>query len=173
MSFQIQLFSKEFTDLVRRKISMLQHLDVTNVTVAQRILDIQQLAYLQESILIDYPNLPPLKETLLDIQTSGESFLGYYEQNALAGVLSYSLEQKTLTIQRLVVHPTCTRRGIGRALLQELIHQHRHIKTFTVSTAEKNIPAVKLYEKHGFEITQRHTTPDGLALVRLKKHQSV
>jgi ribosomal protein S18 acetylase RimI-like enzyme len=152
---------------------MLQHLDVTNVTIAQRILDVQQLAYLRESILIDYPNLPPLQETLENIQTSGESFLGYYKQEILAGVLSYSLEQETLTIQRLVVHPTYTGRGIGQALLRELIHQHTYIKTFTVSTAEKNIPAVKLYEKHGFEITQRHTTADGLALVSLEKHQSI
>ncbi|MGL4608819.1 MAG: hypothetical protein ACRCYY_03905 [Trueperaceae bacterium] len=54
---------------------------------------VRQKAYLQESLLLDYPNLPPLKETLADIGASSETFIAYYLdstnlESTMAGVLS-------------------------------------------------------------------------------------
>lgn len=139
-------------------------------SVAKEILAIQQAAYLQESLLIDYPDLPPLKETLQDIQGSSETFLAFYTEDKITGVLSYEVEGKTLTIARLVVHPDFSRRGIGQALLDEVL-QHPNINHFVVGTAAKNTPAIKLYEKYGFVVTEKRVLADGLELVRLEKHQ--
>lgn len=149
---------------------MIQSVNPKNESVAKQILAVQQAAYLQESILIDYPNLPPLLDTLTDIQGSSETFIFYQVNEKVVAVLSYSVEDKTLTIARLVVHPEFSRRGIGQALLEEVL-KHPIVKHFVVGTAQKNIPAIKLYEKHGFTITQQQTLPDGLVLVRLEKHQ--
>ncbi len=118
-----------------------------NITVARDILAVQKAAYLQESLLIDYPDLPPLHETLSDIQDSSETFIVHQVDEKIGGVLSYSVEDKTLTITRLVVHPDFSRRGIGQALLGEVL-RHPTVKHFVVRTAEKNFPAIKLYEKH-------------------------
>jgi ribosomal protein S18 acetylase RimI-like enzyme len=148
---------------------MMKVVNQKDVGIAKDILVVQQAAYRQESLLIDYPNLPPLEETLEDIRDSRETFLAYYTENKLTGVLSYDIENETLTITRLVVHPDFARRGIGQSLLKEVL-RHPAVKHFVVGTAEKNIPAIKLYKKHGFTITQKQTLPDGLVLVRLEKH---
>jgi ribosomal protein S18 acetylase RimI-like enzyme len=150
---------------------MIRSVTTKNESIAKQILAVQQAAYLQESILIDYPKLPPLLETLADIQGSSENFIVYQVGEKIVGVLSYAIENDTLTIARLVAHPHFARRGIGQALLEEIL-KHPTIRHFVVGTAQKNIPAIKLYEKHGFAITQQQTLPDGLVLVRLEKHQS-
>lgn len=147
---------------------MIKLVNPNEIDIAGAILNVQQLAYLQESLLVNYPDLPPLKETLEDIQISKEIFLGYDDAEMLVGVLSYTITSNKLTIQRLVVHPTHARKGIGQALLKKVLEQP-HIQTFIVSTAEKNSPAINLYEKHGFRIARRHTTQDGLVIVNLEK----
>jgi ribosomal protein S18 acetylase RimI-like enzyme len=148
---------------------MIKTVNQKELTVAREILEVQRAAYLQESLLIDYPNLPPLKETLADIKGSDEIFLVHFTEDTVTGVLSYSVKEKSLKIQRLIVHPTFARQGIGQALLKEIL-QLPGIKHFIVSTAAKNTPALHLYEKNGFAIIDRHTLPDGLDLVTLEKH---
>jgi ribosomal protein S18 acetylase RimI-like enzyme len=150
---------------------MIQLINQKDKAIAEQILMVQQVAYLQESILIDYPNLPPLLETLVDIQGSSETFTAYHVDEKIAGVLSYVIENDTLTIARLIVHPDFSRRGIGQALLKEVL-QHPTVKHFVVGTAAKNLPAIHLYEKYEFVITEKQTLPDGLELVHLEKHQS-
>jgi ribosomal protein S18 acetylase RimI-like enzyme len=149
---------------------MINLIDQIDPKTAKEILVVQQAAYLQESLLIDYPDLPPLKETLEDIQDSSETFLGYQLNDEIVGVLSYDIQDDVLTITRLVVHPDFSRRGIGKSLLEKVLH-HPIVNHFIVGTAAKNIPALKLYEKYGFATTSRQTLPGGLELVRLGKHQ--
>ncbi|WP_419181615.1 hypothetical protein [Niallia circulans] len=43
-------------------------------------------------------------------------------------------------------------------------------KPIYVCTAMKNIPAVRLYQQFGFEITRTFTPGDGLYLVQLEKN---
>ncbi|MGL4608820.1 MAG: GNAT family N-acetyltransferase [Trueperaceae bacterium] len=74
-------------------------------------------------------------------------------------------------MNRLAVHPDFACRGIGGALLSHVLHSPT-VERFIVNTAAKNTPAIQLYEKHGFTISQRQTLADGLELVRLEKHQN-
>jgi ribosomal protein S18 acetylase RimI-like enzyme len=68
-----------------------------------------------------------------------------------------------------VVSPTHFRRGIAARLLEAVETIKPGIRQVTVSTAEKNLPAVTLYEKHGYRVTQRTVLDDGLVLVQLQK----
>ncbi len=149
---------------------MIHLVNPKNKSIAEQILAVQQAAYLQESLLIGYPDLPPLKETLVAIQGSSKTFLSYQLDERIVGVLSYDIQDDTLTITRLVVHPDFSRRGIGKRLLEDVL-QRPNINHFVVGTAAKNTPALKLYEKYDFTVTSRQTLPDGLELVRLEKHQ--
>ena len=148
-----------------RAITMLDHHDPS---VAAQILTVQHAAYVIEAALIDYPALPPLHETARMIQTSDEQFLGCYAGERLMGVLSFELLVERLHICRLAVHPDFARRGVASRLLISAEKQTNR-PTLTVSTAERNTPAVSLYTKHGYAITQRITTPDGLRLIFLTK----
>lgn len=137
--------------------------------VAQQIYLLQQAAYTVERDLIDYPDFPPLLVTAAEIQAETEHFLGYWLDAALVGVLSFASTPGVLDIGCLVVHPQAFRRGIARALLRAVEHYGEPGGKLTVSTAAKNRPAVQLYQKQGYHLTEQTTLPDGLELVRFDK----
>lgn len=141
-------------------------LDQRDPATAANILAVQHAAYAVEAALIDYPALPPLHETAGMIQVSAEQFLGCHDGERLIGVLSFELLVERLHICRLAVHPDFARRGVASMLLASAENATHHT-TLTVSTAARNTPAIALYKKHGYHITQRITTPDGLQLVFL------
>ena len=153
---------------------MIELIDIQDDVLAEQVLTVQRPSYQQESDLIEYPNLPPLFETVADLQNSDETFVGYWLDGQLAGVLSYEQTDEGLHIDRLVVHPNYFRRGIGRALLAwvETAVSTPSPSPITVSTAAKNQPAIKLYQSQGYTIVQHKTLPDGLELVLLRKQTS-
>jgi ribosomal protein S18 acetylase RimI-like enzyme len=143
--------------------------DHHDFAIAQQIHTVQVAAYKIESVLIDYHNIPPLLESVEDIQTSGERFLAYWCADNLMGVLSFERQRDVVEICRLAVAPEATRRGIGSQLLTFLEENEEGCHFLRVSTAERNVPAVKLYEKQGYHIQNRRQLPDGLWLVELAK----
>ena len=147
-------------------ITILNHRDFT---IAQQIYVVQQAAYTVERDLINYPDFPPLRVTVADIQAETEHFLGYWQDAALVGVLSFDSKPGLVDIGRLIVHPLAFRRGIASTLLRAVEHYGEPGGQLTVSTAAKNHPAVQLYQKHGYRLTEQTTLPDGLALVRFDK----
>lgn len=138
-------------------------------TLAQQIYRLQQAAYSVERDLIDYPDFPPLQVTAAEIQAETELFLGYWQDTRLLGVISFQVNPQLLDIGRLIVDPQAFRRGIASALLYEVERYSEPGDKLTVSTAAKNLPAVRLYQKHGYQLTERTTLPDGLELVRFYK----
>jgi ribosomal protein S18 acetylase RimI-like enzyme len=151
---------------------MIRLVNIQDNDVAQRVLAVQRPSYHIESTLIEYPNLPPLFETVVDLQNCDEIFVGCWLDEQLAGVLSYEQKGEGIHIDRLVVHPDYFRRGIGRALLKwvetAVSPPPAHI---TVSTAAKNQPAIQLYQTEGYTIVQSNTLPDGLELLLLRKEK--
>ncbi len=147
-------------------ISILHHRDPM---LAQQIYWLQQAAYTVERDLIDYPDFPPLHVTAQEIQAETEIFLGAWLAGELVGVLSFQRTGTALDIGRLIVHPSAFRRGIASLLLRTVEEHLGSTERITVSTAAKNLPAVQLYQKHGYHLTQRTTLPDGLELVGLCK----
>ena len=148
---------------------MIYQTDIRERNTANRIHELRQAAYAVESQLIDYAQLPPLLETVEDLQHAREHFLTFQEAEQIIGAVSYVQAGDTLEICRLVVSPTHFRRGIAGRLLQALETIQPGIRQIIVSTAEKNLPAVTLYEKHGYHIARRTVLEDGLVLVELQK----
>jgi ribosomal protein S18 acetylase RimI-like enzyme len=143
--------------------------DIQSTDLAQEILTVQRAAYQLESELIDYPALPPLYEEIADLQHSGEHFLVCYQNEMIIGALSYLETADLLDICRLVVSPSQLRRGIAGRLLAALEAKRVAQPLIIVSTAARNTPAVRLYEKYGYQIVRRRQLPDGLKLVQLEK----
>lgn len=143
--------------------------DHRDPAVAGEIYRLQQASYAVERDLIGVADFPPLLVTARDIQREPGTFLGCRDRGALVGVLSFTATPALLDIGRLIVDPAYFRRGIAGALLDAAERRAAPGMRLTVSTAEKNLSAVRLYRKHGYQIAQRTTLPDGLALVRLSK----
>ncbi len=148
---------------------MIALLDQRDPLIAEQIYQLQQASYTIERDLIEYPDFPPLAVTAQEIQVEPDTFLGYWTGAILAGVLSFTVTPVLLDIWRLIVHPAYFRRGIASQLLQAVETYAPVAKRITVSTAEKNLPAVRLYQKHGYQLTERTVLPDGLVLVRFFK----
>ena len=145
-------------------VSQIRHRDPH---ISARIHDLQQAAYAVERDVIGVKEFFPLTVTAEQIAREPDTFLGWWDGDRLVGVASFTATSEEIDIGRMVVHPAHFRRGIASALLRAVEERAVPGQRLTVSTAEKNEPAVRLYQRHGFEITRRTVLPDGLALVRL------
>lgn len=123
----------------------------------------QLSAYMVEAELINYTDIPPLKDTIQTLQQCAETFYGYYDNQELSGFISYKLAEKVIDIHRLVVHPKHFRKGIAQALITFLENTIK-ANAVKVSTASKNIPAINLYVKHGFQLVKVDMVNDQLSL---------
>lgn len=139
-------------------------LELDDDTVLRELWTVQRLAYAVEAEIIGFDGIPPLHESLEELRGCGETFLGLYDEEGLAGAVSYELDGSTVDICRLVVHPRAHRRGIASQLLDALPSGPQ-----TVSTGAKNEPALRLYRKRGFvEIGSREVAP-GVLLTDLAR----
>ncbi len=133
----------------------------------EQLYRLQQASYPFEAEIIGYEKLPPLLETKLQLKECGESFYGYYENDRLAGILSYQLKDQILDICRVAVHPDYFRKGIAGALLEKVLLSSNYIKAI-VCTGQKNLPAVQLYRKHGFQKIKDIEIADGIYLTEFE-----
>ncbi len=158
------------------QVSLLQH---RQPEIATAIHQVWVPAYTQEAALLGVQHLPPLLQSVADIQASADLFYGAWHNTQLLGVISLGPDQdpQQLCINCLVVHPSYQRRGIARLLLQTLLHQAPGA-VFVVNTAAANAPAMALYQGFGFEVVRRGlvrlgaggaTDGASLALVKLRR----
>jgi ribosomal protein S18 acetylase RimI-like enzyme len=129
---------------------MIKILDLMNTDIVKDILELQVASYKIEAELINFAQIPPLMDTIATLQECDEIFYGYYEEEALAGIISYKIYEDALDIHRVAVHPRFFRRGIAGKLVQFIEGLHQDIKKLEVCTGAKNLPAIHLYVKHGF-----------------------
>lgn len=131
--------------------SELVPVDITNRETAQTVLQLQRLAYRVEAELIGSDGIPPLWETLEELRTCGEKFLGALIEGQLIGAISWRFSADTIDIHRLVVHPAHFRRGIATALVRRALDIEPTAKRAIVQTGAHNAPAAALYLSEGFE----------------------
>ncbi|GKU84689.1 N-acetyltransferase [Niallia sp. NCCP-28] len=141
------------------------------IETAKEIIAVQTAAYLVEADIINYKNLPPLKENFYDIMNVDEVFLGIYQNERLGALLSYSETDSSIEICRLVVLPSLFGNGFASKLLVSLLNSTS--KHCFVHTAAKNVPAIQLYKKFGFTIKKTFKVEDKLEIVKLEKEKSV
>lgn len=149
---------------------MIQQLDITHPEIAEEVWQLQRSAYLVEAQIVDYNDIPPLKETVSNLQLSNEIFFGYRIDQRLCGVISYKTEAGTLDIHRLFVHPNDFRKGIAQKLIDYIIAHERNFHTIIVSTGSKNMPAVQFYIKNGFKQKGIIKITDNFSITSFIKH---
>lgn len=148
---------------------MIRNIDFQNTKLVQDLFELQRASYLVEARLIQFNDIPPLKETLEELMECGETFLGYFEENELTGALSYTIKGEVLTICRMVVHPNHFRKGIAQKLLSSLEEDHADIYVYKVLTGKNNIPAKNLYQKKGFLLVKDFEVEPGLFISNFEK----
>ncbi|CAM3912674.1 GNAT family N-acetyltransferase [Aeromicrobium ponti] len=147
---------------------MIKEIDIRDRKAAEEVLSVQIPSYKVEAELIECSDIPPLKDTVDTLQKCGETFFGYYLNEALCGAISLKEENNTIDIHRLIVQPDHFRKGIAQKLL-EFIESKEGIKSLIVSTGSKNTPAINFYEKNGFKKVNQIRVNEHLSLTSFEK----
>jgi ribosomal protein S18 acetylase RimI-like enzyme len=147
----------------------LRRLDVSDRAVAAEVLELQRRAYRIEADLIGSDGIPPLTESLEELQASGETFLGALVDGRLAGAISWRLDGGTLDLHRLVVDPERFRGGIGTELVRAALAAEPEARRAIVQTGAANEPAKRLYLRQGFEELDELEVGPGLRVTRFAR----
>ena len=144
-------------------------LDPSDPQTAADVLALQRVSYRREARLIGFDRLPPLVETLTELQSSDETFVGAFVDGALAGIASWRLDGDTLAIHRLAVHPQAFRRGLGRALVRAALVATPSGGRVVVQTGAANDPARALYVAEGFHLVGERDVLPGLRVATFER----
>ena len=137
----------------------------------QKILDLQYLAYQSEARLFDNQDIPPLKQTLTDVENEyqkGIILKALDDNKAIIGSVRAFCDNGTVYIGKLMVHPSKQGQGIGTQLLLEMENQYpkQRYELFTSTRSEKNIA---LYQKLGYKIFDEEQVTEELRFVYMEK----
>ncbi|MFP5335105.1 MAG: GNAT family N-acetyltransferase [Actinomycetes bacterium] len=115
----------------------------------------QKAAYAVEAAIIGDDGIPPLHESLDELQAAGLAWRAVLDAAGTPlGAVAVGSDHRVVDIDRLVVDPAHARRGLGARLVESvLLDAAGSGREVTASTARDNLPARRLYESFGF----RHT----------------
>ncbi len=148
---------------------MIEKIDITNEQAAEQVLELQRKSYKIEAEIINFYHIPPLIETLEELIKCSESFYGYYSDNNLCGIISYKKVKQVIDIHRVAIDPKLFKKGIAQKLISYIEALDESMEKAIVSTGEKNIPAIKLYEKLGYKAIRKIKAAENLYIVCFEK----
>jgi len=140
---------------------------------AHAILTLQKLAYQSEAQIYNDYTLPPLTQTLDQIQRDFDNqlFLKAILGERIIGSVRAFLKDGTCYIGRLIVHPDFQNQGIGTQLMkriEEVFNEAQRFEIFTGHRSERNL---YLYGKLGYRPFKTHQANENLTIVYLEKFQ--
>ncbi|MBN2499529.1 MAG: GNAT family N-acetyltransferase [Anaerolineales bacterium] len=135
------------------------------------ILALQKLAYTSEAELIDDYTIPPLHQTLEEIQAefAEQVFLKVEHENEIVGSVRGYVQDGTCYIGKLIVHPQAQNQGLGTRLLKAIEGHFSEAQRYELFTGWKSVKNLYLYEKLGYERFKEVKVSDKLTLVYLQK----
>jgi ribosomal protein S18 acetylase RimI-like enzyme len=150
---------------------VVEPIDPRDAAVAARMHTILLLAHAQEAALIEGRHVEPLLRTVADVQAGRGQVLGAFKLDVLAGCVIVEPDDEPdapgqWRVSTLVVHPAHQRRGVARALMQQVLRLAGG-SAVTVATGTSNVPALALYHGLGF-VTYRQGSLGPLALPMVK-----
>ena len=140
-------------------------------TDLQEILDLQYLAYQSEAALFGSKEIPPLKETLSELEAEfkkGIILKMVDDKGNIIGSVRSKSNENTVYIGKLMVHPDEQKKGYGKKLLCEIERYYTN-KRFELFTSTRSIDNIRLYEKMGYKKFKEEKITDELVFVYIEK----
>jgi GNAT superfamily N-acetyltransferase len=141
-------------------------------TDLKQILELQYLAYQSEAKLNNNYSIPPLLQTLEDIEKEyqeGIILKAIDEENTIIGSVRGYIRNNTLYIGKLIVEPKHQGKGIGTSLL-ESIELHCPNLRYELFTSNKSVKNINLYERLGYVRFKEKNVSNDLTFVYLEKN---
>lgn len=138
---------------------------------AGELLTLQRAAFVSEAQIYGSVDMPPLRQTLAELEAEIRADRGLSARIAgrLVGAIRFTEHDDLLLIGRLAVAPDLQGAGIGRRLLAaaESASTAAEAELFTGSLSEANL---RLYLACGYEESERVPDGEGVEQVFLRKH---
>lgn len=133
------------------------HLMLAHRQDLSTILALQKLAYHSEGQRYDDFTIPPLTQTLDEIQADFAQvvFLKAVIEDRIVGSVRGYEKDSTCYIGRIIVHPEFQNQGIGTQLIQAIEQHFAHVTRFELFTGHKSENALHLYQKLGYQEFKR------------------
>lgn len=139
-------------------------------TDAGEVMTLQRAAFVSEAQIYGSADMPPLTQTLTEVEAELRNSSGLTARIAgrLVGAIRYVEDDGVLLIGRIAIAPDMQGEGLGRTLLDAAEKQSSAdvAELFTGSLSEANI---RLYEACGYRESQRIPEGDGTEQVFLRK----
>ncbi len=137
----------------------------------QEILALQYLAYQSEARLFDDLDIPPLRQTLPDVEDEYQRgiILKALDEDRIVGSVRAHIDKGTVYINKLIVHPERQRQGIGRRLLQEIERRYPQDR-YELFTSDRSKDNIAFYERSGYRIFDKRQITNALVFVYLEKY---
>ncbi len=150
----------------------------------QEIQELQYLAYQSEAKLFNSQDIPPLKQTLeeirgefqkgiilkaVEVEVEGEADVDVEDNEKVIGSVRAYVDEGTVFIGKLMVHPKMQGKGIGTKLLYE-IEKECPASRYELFTSTKSIKNIALYEKIGYMAFKEKQISEKLKFVYLQKY---
>jgi phosphoribosylanthranilate isomerase len=125
-----------------------------NLEDLAEILALQKLTFQSEAIIYDDDKLPPLTETLADIEADFylKTILKIVENDKIIASGRGSFDHNIVHIERLSVHPDYQQRGLGTVLIETLENYFPNPEFFKLYTGFKSLNNLRWYRKLGYEV---------------------
>lgn len=142
---------------------------------AEEILDLQKLAYQSEAILYNDWTIPPLTQTIDEIECEFENkfFLKALNGNKIVGSVRASHKDTTCHIGRLIVHPEFQKKGIGTLLMERVERAFSHAERFELFTGSKSTENIRLYHRLGYRVFREKDLSPAVRLVVMERNNRI
>ncbi len=146
-------------------------IEPAQLTDAPEILALQKLAYLSEAEISQDYTIPPLTQTLEQIEREFQTrtVLKVILDGKIIGSVRAYLQEGTCYIGRLIVHPDFQNQGIGAKLLREIEERFAQARRYELFTGQKSERNLYFYQKFGYRIFRKEKLTDKVTLVFLEK----
>lgn len=136
------------------------------------ILALQKKAFTLPAKIYDNYNIPPLTETLEEMQEIYRThiFLKAVIDNVIVGSVRAHQKDGNCHIGRLIVDPKYHNKGIGSKLMKAIENTFSNIKRYELNTGYKSERNIYLYKKLGYVIYKEvEIEPAPMILICMEK----
>jgi phosphoribosylanthranilate isomerase len=125
-----------------------------NYEDCEDILALQKLAFLSEAAIYDDLTIPPLTQTLAELQAdfSKKTILKIVQNDKIIASIRAGNKAGVVHIERVMVHPDFQKRGLGYVLMDGIEKAFDDVWAFKLFTGNKSFTNIDWYKKLGYSV---------------------
>ena len=124
---------------------------INNIEI--REMNVQDLEAIKNSLKTNFDDFWTYGILKSEIDNINSRYIVAIQDNEIVGFAGVLINIDSAEIMNIVVRKDMRKKGIGNILLKNLINCSKDLKciSITLEVNEKNLPAIELYIKNGFE----------------------